>query len=111
MPKFTIEFGTPLNQTLSQLGLECLFQRNQFSNLTEPGDLYIDFIIHKTFLEVNEKGAEAAAVTAVTMRAAAKLHIMEEFHMTVDSPFVFVIREVETGIVLFIGVINNVQKE
>jgi serpin B len=77
------------------------FQAGSFAQLSQPNDLYIGYVLHKTFLEVNEKGAEAAAVTAVAMKA--RKRATNNFTMRVDRPFLFTIHEQTTGLILFIG--------
>ncbi len=68
----------------------------------KPGGLYIDEVNHKTFVEVNEEGTEAAAVTSVVIseRSGGGL---EGFVMHVNRPFIFAIREHHSGTILFIG--------
>lgn len=77
-----------------------------FSKMTGNKELYISAIIHKTFIEVDEKGTEAAAATAVVMRMkSAPPQICKEFKA--DHPFFYFIRENETGTILFSGRLND----
>jgi serpin B len=72
-----------------------------FSGMIGSRDLFIAEVIHKAFVSVDEAGTEAAAATAVVMK---KMAMPEEpVEVTVDRPFVFLIRDVETGAVLFVG--------
>jgi len=106
LPKFKMEFDTSLNKALGQLGLKLAFTSHaEFTKLSTPADLSISDVIHKTYLEVNEKGAEAAAVTAVKMRAMAVMP-MKETVMKVDRPFLFLIQHQQTNSVLFVGRIS-----
>lgn len=79
---------------------------------SDPADkLYIGSVLHKAFVEINEKGTEAAAATAVIMPAAAAFRrpVMVPFTPTfrADRPFVFLIRDVKTGAVLFLGRLSS----
>ena len=81
-----------------------------FKNMCTPAP-YISRVIHKTFIEVNEEGTEAAAVTAVEMELSAGMPsepIIIEYK--VNKPFVFAIRENSTGIILFIGKMGKIEK-
>ena len=102
LPKFKMEYSTSMKDVLIGLGME-----RAFSNAAEfPGisstPLMIDNVLQKTFVDVNEKGTEAAAVTAVVMKltAVAPSHTV---YFTADRPFIFAIRECSTGALLFIG--------
>jgi len=112
LPKFTTEYEKTLNEILITLGMEDAFDPDK-ANLTkliasEEGRAFISKVKHKTFLEVNEEGTEAAAVTSVEIGFTAIAPSEEEpFHMKVDHPFLLMIKEKETGLVLFIGQINN----
>ncbi|MFZ1946739.1 MAG: serpin family protein [bacterium] len=104
MPRFTLEYEKKLNDVLSALGMGVAFTPGaDFSGMTEGGGLWIDEVKHKTFVQVNEEGTEAAAVTSVGMTDS----VPETFEMRVDRPFVFVIRERHSGTILFIGRITD----
>jgi serpin B len=75
-----------------------------FSGMTGTRELYIDLVIHQAFIEVNEQGTEAAAATGVSMRLTAA-PAGEVFRA--DRPFVFLIRDVETGLVMFMGRVSD----
>ncbi|NLG48532.1 MAG: serpin family protein [Chloroflexi bacterium] len=108
MPRFTIESGMSLADTLSALGMTTAFKGDaDFSGMTDTSELlYIGDVIHKAFVTVDEAGTEAAAATAVVMAGGAP----QPQEMTIDRPFVFVIRDIQTGTLLFVGrVLNPVQ--
>jgi serine protease inhibitor len=108
LPKFRLEDSVPLKQPLQALGMKTAFDREgaDFSGIG-PG-LYISTVLQKTFVEVKEEGTEAAAVTTVTMvNSAAFMPPPHPFNMVVDRPFLFVIRDDRTGIILFIGLIYD----
>jgi serpin B len=69
-----------------------------------PPNLYINNVKHKTFIEVNEQGTEAAAVTSVEVRT---MSAMQPFSMDVNRPFFFTIEDGSTGTLLFMGAIEN----
>ena len=106
LPKFTFEYDTNLIPALEALGMGDAFgERADFSNLSQSksqGKLQVDQVKHKSFIEVNETGTEAAAVTSIGVRATS-INPVPPFQMTVDRPFFCAIRDSETGTLLFIG--------
>lgn len=109
MPKFEYESSFSLSDTLIGLGMPLAFDDGQadFSGMTDQQELYIGNVIHKAFVAVDEKGTEAAAATAVIMEGATAM--MPENMLYIDRPFLFFIRDVETGQILFIGRVLNPQ--
>jgi serpin B len=106
MPKFEFESEFKMKDTLSRMGMPVAFSPSaDFSGMTGGKDLYIDQVIHKAFVSVDEAGTEAAAATAVDM----KLTSMpaEPVNVTIDHPFIFLIRDIETGTILFVGRVMN----
>jgi serpin B len=107
LPKFqfTSEFSLP--DQLSALGMMDAFDPNlaDFSGMTGNRDLFISDVIHKAFVAVDEKGTEAAAATAVIMELA--MAPMFENVLTIDRPFIFVIRDTVSGQILFVGRVVN----
>jgi len=102
MPRFEFESGFSLVDALTALGMPDAFSgAADFSGMTGTRDLSIRDVIHKAFVSVDEAGTEAAAATAVIMGEAAMQE--EPVEVTVDRPFIFVIRDIETGTVLFVG--------
>jgi serpin B len=106
--KFTSEFS--LSDQLAALGMPDAFNpdRADFSGMDGRDDLYISAVIHKAFVAVDEKGTEAAAATAVIMRLESAL--MSNVSLTVDRPFLFIIRDLPSGQILFIGHVLNPQE-
>lgn len=110
LPKVKLAYNTKLNDAVKALGMERALTPGQadFSGLFEGHgtDLYISNIIHKTYLDLNEKGTEAAAVTSVEVRLTSA-PANGPFRMTVDRPFLLAIRDDQTGALLFIGTITS----
>jgi serpin B len=107
LPRFKIEYELLLNDALTSLGMGIAFDGNKanFNGMvpvTSGRNVFISRVIHKTFVEVNEEGTEAAAVTVVEMSDKA-VHESERFYMIVDHPFFFVIRDNKTDNILFMG--------
>jgi serine protease inhibitor len=110
LPKFKFEFGATLNRPLSDLGLGIAFdgERAQFNRMIDgPQRLFIGGVLHKTFVEVDEQGTTAAAVTGIQMRATAVMRPTEEFNLVFNRPFVAAIADGTTGAILFLGIIGK----
>jgi serpin B len=106
IPTFEFDSEFNLKETLSAMGMPVAFSgAADFSGMTGKADLYIDEVIHKAFVAVNEAGTEAAAATAVVMKESAMP--LEQYEFTADHPFIFFIRDIETGAILFAGRILN----
>ncbi|WP_013323387.1 serpin family protein [Gloeothece verrucosa] len=101
IPRFKLEYDTNLKETLSALGMESLFRQANFSQMTSS-PVVINEVKHKTFIEVNEKGTEAAGVTSIGVRGTSTAGT---FSMTVNRPFFCAIRDNQTGTILFMGAI------
>jgi serpin B len=101
MPKFKFAYKEELKPLLKQLGMEIAFTGGQadFGNIADA-ELYIDGVLHKAFVEVNEEGTEAAAVTSVSIGVTS---VPNYPYMILNRPFVFVIRENQTNEILFLG--------
>lgn len=109
-PKFKIEYNTFLNDSLKAMGIKDAFDpyKADFSGLSD-GDLYVTNVIHKTYIEVAEKGTRAAAVTAVEMpKGMAPTQAKETKYVTADRPFVFAIIDNTSNLPIFIGVVQNI---
>jgi serine protease inhibitor len=109
LPKFKIEFEQSLNAALKQLGMGVAFTPGaDFSKMiVPPFTAAISEVLHKTFVEVNEEGTEAAAVTGVKMMMTAMPRPEEKFSFVCDHPFLCAIRDDVTGSVLFLGAIYD----
>jgi serpin B len=105
LPRFKLESGFELNPTLIKMGMPDAFgSKGDFSGMDGSKSLYISGVFHKAWGEVNEEGTEAAAATAVTMRAtsiAKPLPPPPVFRA--DHPFIFFIRDTRSGSILFLG--------
>jgi len=103
IPRFKFEAELSLNGYLKQLGMVDAFDDNiaDFSGMSDMF-LYITHVLHKAFIEVNEEGTEAAAATAVVV-GTKSIRLDPPKVFMADRPFVFLIRDVRTGSILFIG--------
>ncbi|MCR4327920.1 MAG: serpin family protein [Patescibacteria group bacterium] len=109
LPRFKMEYEKGLIPMLTQLGMGVAFQDN--ADLTGIGDsLKISEVKHKTYVDVNEEGTEAAAVTNVGVGTTSVMPAQKTFYMEVNRPFFFVIRDNQTQEVLFMGTIQNPSK-
>ncbi len=103
MPRFEFESEFSLKQTLAAMGMPAAFSAEaDFSGMTGNRELLISDVIHKAFVSVDEAGTEAAAATAVIMALTA-LPPDGMVEVTLDRPFIFLIRDIETGAILFLG--------
>ncbi|MCT1901384.1 serpin family protein [Oceanobacillus sojae] len=111
LPSFTLEYESELNDLFIDLGMEQAFAPNEanFSNMftsIEDKGAYIDEIYHKTFIDVNEEGTEAAGSTSVAIKESAAI-IQDTFQMDINRPFLFTITNTEENIILFMGSIEQ----
>jgi serpin B len=105
MPKFKFSYSILLNDALIKLGMGNAFSdAADFTGINSGGGLNISKVQHKAFVAVDETGTEAAAATSVSITVTAVLNPPQ---ITMDHPFLFVIREMNTGLVLFAGTVNN----
>jgi serpin B len=110
MPKFEFKSQFGLKDTLAGMGMPIAFTENaDFSGMTGKSELLISDVVHKAFVAVDEAGTEAAAATAVIMGATAVPP--PPLEVTIDRPFIFLIRDIETGAVLFVGRVLNPASE
>ena len=109
LPKFKLEYDRRLNKDLMEMGMIEPFSplSADFSNMS-PQQLYIAFVQQNTFVEVNEEGTEAAAVTIIGMDNTAAPSEPQIIPFHVNRPFVFVIKEKSTGAILFMGKMGSV---
>jgi serpin B len=106
MPKFEFDSEFSLKDTLARMGMPIAFSSEaDFSGMTGNRELSISDVIHKAFVAVDEAGTEAAAATAVIMKLTATPEPPVE--VTIDRPFIFLIHDIETGAILFVGRVMN----
>jgi serpin B len=111
MPRFKYAFEITLNDVLKQMGIIDAFSSSNadFSKISDQF-LYISKAIHKSYIDVNETGTEAAAVTALVFETTS-MPVDPKTYFTVDRPFIFAITEKDTGAILFIGQVQNPEYE
>jgi len=106
MPQFEFDSEFSLKDTLAGMGMPIAFSSSaDFSGMTGNRELLISDVIHKAFVAVDEAGTEAAAATAVIMKLTAVPEPPVE--VTMDRPFIFLIRDIDTGAILFVGRVLN----
>jgi len=106
MPQFEFDSEFSLKDTLAGMGMPIAFSSSaDFSGMTGNPELFISDVLHKAFVAVDEDGTEAAAATAVIMKLTAVPEPPVEF--TIDHPFIFLIRDIDTGAILFVGRVLN----
>lgn len=111
MPKFQMEYSKKLNEELKVMGMQRAFEENaaDFSNISEAAQLFISAVQHKSFIEVNESGTEAAAATSVTI-GTTSVDPNQPLLIRVDRPFLFAIRDKQANNILFLGKMMNPTK-
>lgn len=109
LPRLKYEYEITLNDVLSEMGMGIAFTgAADFTGINKNGGLQIGFVKHKTFVEVNEEGTEAAAVTIVSIERNSAGG-PQKIPFYVNKPFVYAITEKDTGAILFIGSVKNPQ--
>lgn len=113
LPKFKTETKYNLNDNLMEMGMPLAFQPPtptsgaDFTGMTKERELYIGVVVHQAFVEVNEEGTEAAAATGIGMRATSAEMPKPPVEFKADHPFIFLIQEMESGNILFMGRVMN----
>jgi serpin B len=106
MPKFEFDSEFSLKDTLAGIGMPIAFSGDaDFSGMTGNRELFISDVVHKAFVSLDEAGTEAAAATAVIVAGSAAPEPPVE--VTIDRPFIFLIRDIKTGAIIFIGRVLN----
>jgi serpin B len=106
MPKFKFDSSFSLKDALSDLGMPIAFSdQADFSGMTGNTDLNIADVVHKAYVAVDEQGTEAAAATGVIMSQMAI--VSPPLTININQPFIFVIRDIQTGSILFVGRVLN----
>ncbi|MCK5075320.1 MAG: serpin family protein, partial [Calditrichia bacterium] len=109
LPKIQLKYKIKLKQALQDLGMGIAFSgAADFTKINQNGGIFIDEVLHKTYLKINEEGTEAAAVTCTSLGfGVADL----DFTMNVNRPYIFAIRENSSKTILFLGKITNPEWE
>lgn len=109
IPRLKYEYEIKLNDVLTDMGMGIAFGAGaDFTGINRAGGIYIGYVKHKTFIEVNEEGTEAAAVTVVAMERLSTGGT-QNIPFIVNRPFLYAITEKDTGAILFIGTVKNPQ--
>ncbi len=108
LPKFTYESSFKLAKTLSDMGMPNAVSpgKADFSGMDGSRELFVSDVIHKAIVVVDERGTEAAAATAAVV-GVTSAPAAQPVKLIVDRPFVFLIRDVKTGALLFVGRVLN----
>ncbi len=114
LPKFEFEFDTELSDILSDMGMSDAFDGNlaDFSGLgsSSRGNIFINRVLHKTYIEVGEKGTRAGAATVVEMNDCAAADVIGQIkEVILDRPFVFMLIDTETNLPFFIGSVMDIE--
>jgi len=108
LPKFKVEYKKELMPELTRLGMGIAFSDfADFTKINKNGGLYISSVKHKTFIEVDEEGTEAAAVTSVTISFTSAGGGDGSIEFNANHPFIYVIMEKTTGAIMFMGKITE----
>ena len=106
LPKFKLQYSTLLNSALSQMGMGNAFSSAaDFTRINPAGGLYISYVLHKTYIDVNEVGTEAAAVTVVGVYTTVVGPEPQPYMFNVNRPFIFLIKENHDNTFMFMGAI------
>lgn len=110
LPRFKMQYEADLIPPLRSNGLKLMFdaERADFSGISSKEELYVSEVRHKTIIEVNEEGTEAAAATAAVMNTTSDSST-EPFEFVADRPFIAVLRDNATGMILFLGAVRDPQ--
>ncbi|XP_023231854.1 serpin B3-like [Centruroides sculpturatus] len=107
LPKFKFEYSRELKEDLERFGFKSLFGRDaDLSGMTGSRNLYVDRVVHKAVIEVNEEGSEAAGVTAVIVAESAIINPRVEQFLA-DHPFLFYIVDNRSKLILFMGSVDK----
>lgn len=113
LPKFSYDYTANLNDVLMGLGIMSAFDAGKadFSRMADVKghNTYINNVVHKTFIEVNESGTKAAAVTSVEINITSAIIEEERYVVKLDKPFIYAIVDNETSLPIFIGVVLDVE--
>jgi serine protease inhibitor len=109
LPRFKNEYEKTINDVLKTLGMtEAFSDKADFKKIfAKDTAAAITEVRHKSFIEVNEEGTEAAAVTSVQVGATSFMPVSKPFKMIMDKPFFYVLRDNQSGTILFMGAVNQ----
>jgi serpin B len=106
MPRFTISTRLSLAPVLGALGMPRAFtDQAEFGRISSTVALQIQSVVHRVWIQVGEKGTEAAAATGITFMPTSA--VQPTFRVAIDRPFLFLVRDRATGAVLFLGRVQN----
>jgi len=106
LPRLKFAYEIKLNDVLTEMGMGIAFTgAADFTGINRGGGLNIDYVKHKTFVEVNEEGTEAAAVTIVAIEKT--ISDPDKIRFTADKPFLFAVTEKSSGAILFLGTVRD----
>lgn len=110
IPEFTYDYSKDLKNPLMEMGIKKAFSpQGDFTGMEEKGLLYINRVLHKTFIRLDRYGTKAAAVTAVEMKCGSAAPGTEEIPTVyLDRPFIYAIIDTETGLPIFAGAVNTI---
>lgn len=112
LPKFTAETSLELKDVLADMGMPLAFDEENadFSGMgtcSDGSNIYINRVLHKTYVDVNETGTKAAAATVVEMVSETALEIEEPKEVILNRPFLYAIIEQDSGLPIFIGTVDS----
>lgn len=114
IPKFKSEYSIELKDTLQNMGMTDAFDEEQADfrgiGTSDNGNIYINMVLHKTYIEVDEQGTKAGASTVVGMAETMSLYEPEIKTVHLDRPFVYAIIDTETQMPIFLGVTESVEE-
>jgi len=108
LPKFKVQYYTGMKEILTQMGMGVAFgvgERADFTRINRTVPLLISDVLHKTYINVNEKGTEAAAVTVVIIGISASPIHKGPIYFKINRPFIFLIKENHDNTIMFMGVV------
>ncbi|MBR2042761.1 MAG: serpin family protein [Clostridia bacterium] len=111
LPKFSYEYDISMKAVLSKMGMPSAFDSGKADfrkmAISSVGNIYISDVVHKTFIEVGEKGTKAGAVTKVAMNDEAAM-VIEGKSVILDRPFIYMIVDNKSNLPLFIGLVADI---
>lgn len=107
IPRFKTKSQYLMNDVLKMMGMSSAFSMQADFSKIAPASIYISRVLHDTYIEVTEEGTEAAAITTVEIDVTS---VLDNHIFTANKPFLFLIHEKSTGIILFIGKIGSLTK-